>query len=547
MTYYEPFLGGGALFWALAGAGRFRRAVLSDVNLELVRTYQAVQKNALGVLRELGKLKHAERDYYRTRDLDPEKLSDLACAARMIYLNRTGFNGLYRVNAAGEFNVPFGAYAKMDPPFVDVEALKACGRALSAGGVSIVCRDFRDSILDVCDLDFCYYDPPYAPISETADFVAFTKQGFGQAQQEELAAVMMLHDRTGVAAIAANSDTTFVRSIYRGMEIEAVRAPRGINAVGSRRGDVGEVMVLTRGLKKTQSAPPPPTAQIRHLLPKLADLPREAEETLKTEQGLRARIAELERAAARTPAASAVKTATVTRDVVPVALRAFLVSTLPLNLNGVIGQLKHATEMVEAIQAASLKAADRHPDATTAPQAAPERPPGAADSRREWRETRIASTGPGEAIPKGERAVLTAIAQHGEGVTREQLTVLTGYKRSSRDTYLQKLAASGRIDAAGDRILVTPGGLDALGAAFVPLPTGDRLREHWLTRLPEGERRILDLVAGAYPASMSRDAISDATNYKRSSRDTYLQKLAARRLVEPSVGGGVRASDGLFS
>lgn len=156
-----------------------------------------------------------------------------------------------------------------------------------------------------------------------------------------------------------------------------------------------------------------------------------------------------------------------------------------------------------------------------------------------------ASNGAGESMGKGERAILIAIAQHPDGVTREQLTVLTGYKRSSRDTYLQRLGANGYAEIR-ERIVATEEGITALGPDYEPLPTGDALRQHWLDRLPEGERRVLEAVIGYWPEASDRDAISEATGYKRSSRDTYLQRLGARELVT-SERGGVRAADELFS
>jgi hypothetical protein len=153
----------------------------------------------------------------------------------------------------------------------------------------------------------------------------------------------------------------------------------------------------------------------------------------------------------------------------------------------------------------------------------------------------------GGELPKGERVILTAIAQHTEeGVSREQLTVLTGYKRSSRDTYLQRLAARGLTVENGDGIQATPEGIEALGDRFQPLPTGAALREHHLHKLPAGEREVLRVVLGSYPESITRDEISEAVGYKRSSRDTYLQRLNSRKLVTFPKTGLVRASDGLF-
>ncbi len=149
-------------------------------------------------------------------------------------------------------------------------------------------------------------------------------------------------------------------------------------------------------------------------------------------------------------------------------------------------------------------------------------------------------------LGSGELKVLTAIAQHPEGVTREQLTQLTGYRRSTRDTYIQRLGQRGLLEVLGAAIVVTQAGVDALGD-FEPLPTGDQLRAHWLERLPKGEREILEAVTRAYPKAVDRDRITEATGYARSTRDTYLQRLSARRLVETVGRGEVRARAELFS
>lgn len=149
-------------------------------------------------------------------------------------------------------------------------------------------------------------------------------------------------------------------------------------------------------------------------------------------------------------------------------------------------------------------------------------------------------------LKKGERVVLTAVAQYPSGATRDQLSVLTRYKRSSRDTYIQRIREAGFVETQGEKVIVTQAGLDALGADFEPLPVGDALREHWLDKLPEGERRILAVAIKAFPGSVTREAIDEATEYKRSSRDTYLQRLSSRRLVESVGRGEVRASENLF-
>ena len=149
-------------------------------------------------------------------------------------------------------------------------------------------------------------------------------------------------------------------------------------------------------------------------------------------------------------------------------------------------------------------------------------------------------------LPKGEHRVLTAIAQHPGGVTREQLAVLTGYKRSSRDTYVQRLRERGHVEPAGARLVATARGDAALGHDFEPLPTGHDLLKYWLARLPEGERRVLEIVVEAYPKAVDREVISELTGYRRSSRDTYLQRLRARQLVVGIGRGEVKASADLF-
>ncbi len=150
------------------------------------------------------------------------------------------------------------------------------------------------------------------------------------------------------------------------------------------------------------------------------------------------------------------------------------------------------------------------------------------------------------AMARGERKILTAIAQHAGGVSRDQLTVLTGYKRSTRDAYLQRLGGREFIIVNGDAILATDAGVSSLGPSFERLPTGDELREYWIQRLPAGERRILRTLIEAYPESIERHILGERTGYQRSSRDAYLQRLKAWRLVE-IVYGAVRAAGELFS
>jgi hypothetical protein len=209
------------------------------------------------------------------------------------------------------------------------------------------------------------------------------------------------------------------------------------------------------------------------------------------------------------------------------------------------------TVAIEALAQTAANRAEKSYTAlrtTPAPQPTQTRPSVAAP-QLVTRTAPALTAAPGPPITgKGELKILTAIAQHGDGVTREQLTVLTGYKASSRNTYLQRLRQAGLIEEVGEWIRVTEAGLATLPSDFEPLPTGDALRAHWLTpgTLPEGERAILALLCKAHPNSVPRESISEETGYKRSSRDTYLQRLRSRKLVVDAGQGEVIASDNLF-
>jgi|ERR1041384_755102 energy-coupling factor transporter ATP-binding protein EcfA2 len=152
----------------------------------------------------------------------------------------------------------------------------------------------------------------------------------------------------------------------------------------------------------------------------------------------------------------------------------------------------------------------------------------------------------GEKLPPGEKATLIAAAQYPEGVTREQCSILTGYKRSSRDAYIARLSGKGYVDARGPLVFVTESGIDALGSDYEPLPTGEALQEYWINRLPPGERAVLEAAIAAYPQSLRRESLEETTGYKRSSRDAYIARLSARRLIQAVGAGEVRASDQLF-
>lgn len=239
-TYYEPFVGGGALFFALAARpGTFRRAVLADANPELVLCYQALRRDADAVIDRLRRYRYGEREYYAARELEPERLSPESRAARTIYLNRTGYNGLYRVNREGRFNVPFGRHRR--PVICDEVRLRAAAAALKKA--TIVCRDFEQTVKDAAPGDFVYFDPPYVPLSPTSSFTAYAQRRFGPDEQARLAEVLRRLGAGGVPALLSNSDCASTRELYQGLPTDEIFVRRAINSVATSRGPVAELLV----------------------------------------------------------------------------------------------------------------------------------------------------------------------------------------------------------------------------------------------------------------------------------------------------------------
>ena len=238
-TYFEPFLGGGALFFELARLGRFESAILADRNEELIDCYRAIQNDVEGVIRALQRHNYDEKHYYKVRDQDPTRQSSSVRAARTIFLNRSGYNGLYRVNRAGQFNVPFGRYHK--PRIANVERLRVVAIALRK--VDLVVGDFQDVVKNAGPLDFVYLDPPYVPVSATATFTAYSRRGFGDEDQERLAALLRDLGEAKVRALLSNSDCPKTRKLYRKLPQKTVEVRRAINSVATKRGPVRELIV----------------------------------------------------------------------------------------------------------------------------------------------------------------------------------------------------------------------------------------------------------------------------------------------------------------
>jgi DNA adenine methylase len=242
-TYHEPFVGGGALFWSLAAERRFDRAVLYDRNARLVRTYRAVRDEVDDVVDRLRTLAgdHGPATFQRIRAIDIDATSeDAAVAAWLIYLNKTAYNGLYRVNQDGRFNVPLGSYK--NPQICDEPNLRACSRLLR--GVEIVEDDFGAVRARARSGDAAYFDPPYVPLSSTASFTAYTAQGFGLAEQVRLRNEAVRLSERGVAVILSNHDTPEVRALYEDhFPISRIEVGRPINTRSDRRGPVHELVI----------------------------------------------------------------------------------------------------------------------------------------------------------------------------------------------------------------------------------------------------------------------------------------------------------------
>ena len=236
LRYHEPFVGGGALFFAVQP----KRAVLCDANPELIHCYTQVRDDVAGVLDFLARHVYQQSHFTAVRALDPLALEPAERAARFIYLNKTCFNGLWRVNRAGRFNVPIGRYK--DPRFCDPAALLRASNALA--GVQLRSLTFEESLAMTAPGDFVYLDPPYDPVSATSSFTGYTKDAFGWEAQERLAAACASLNRRGVHFLLSNSATPRIRALYAQFEQRMVLAPRHINSKGSGRGAVSEVLVF---------------------------------------------------------------------------------------------------------------------------------------------------------------------------------------------------------------------------------------------------------------------------------------------------------------
>jgi DNA adenine methylase len=234
-NYHEPFLGGGAVFFRLQPPSAF----LSDSNAELIDCYRAIRDETNEVIAALGKHRHEKEHYYKVREQIPWELSRAERAARMIFLNRTCFNGLYRLNRQGRFNVPMGSYK--NPKICPADRLLAASAALQ--GARLEHRSFEKVLDHARAGDFAYFDPPYFPLSPTSSFTSYDQEGFRKKEQEKLAEVMSELDRRGVLVMQSNSDCGYIRNLYQGFKMREALAARSINSVSTRRGRISELVI----------------------------------------------------------------------------------------------------------------------------------------------------------------------------------------------------------------------------------------------------------------------------------------------------------------
>lgn len=245
-TYYEPFIGGGALFFDI----KPKCAVINDSNSELMNVFNVLCHDKLynKMCRYLNKFerKHSEEFYYEIRNIDRNKkkfnrLNECKRAARTIYLNKACFNGLYRVNSSGEFNVPFGKKTKVNT--YDGENLLNVYAYLSNvdNDIKIMCTDFEECVSTAKKDDFVYFDPPYD--SDTNTFNSYTETGFSKDEQRRLSRVFKELDSRGVKVMLSNHNTTLINELYKDYNIHIIEAKRSINSKGNKRGNVNEVII----------------------------------------------------------------------------------------------------------------------------------------------------------------------------------------------------------------------------------------------------------------------------------------------------------------
>lgn len=244
--YCEPFFGGGAVLFSCQP----KKAIINDLNSDLMLVYEVIRDDVEGLIAELQTHKNEVGHFYEIRDLDRDKeayraMSKVQRAARVIYLNKTCYNGLFRVNTSGEFNTPFGHYK--NPNIVNAPVLRAVHHYLASNDIQLFSEDFADTLKRVPRGGFVYLDPPYDPVSDTASFTGYNSGGFDKAEQERLKRCCDELTKRKIKFLLSNSATEYIRNLYSGYTISIVHAKRAINSDGSKRGVIEEVLIRNYG------------------------------------------------------------------------------------------------------------------------------------------------------------------------------------------------------------------------------------------------------------------------------------------------------------
>ncbi len=245
-SYCEPFLGGGAVLFSIQPS----KAIVNDLNEDLITVYRVIKDDLDALIQSLEKHENTSDYFYAIRDMDRDKdayqaMPDVEKASRLIYLNKTCFNGLFRVNSAGEFNSPFGHYK--NPNIVNEPVLRAVSKYFNASNISFYSEDFADTLSRIRKGGFVYLDPPYDPVSDTASFTGYNKGGFDRSEQIRLKECCDALTKRGVKFLLSNSATAFIKDLYQGYDIRIVKAKRAINSDASKRGAIEEVLIRNYG------------------------------------------------------------------------------------------------------------------------------------------------------------------------------------------------------------------------------------------------------------------------------------------------------------
>ena len=237
-TYFEPFVGGGALLFSICPLS----GVISDTNNELINAYEVIRDDVAALIRSLKLHKNEEDYFYKVRSKNLSLMTTIQRASRFIFLNKTCFNGLYRVNSMGQFNTPFGRYT--NPNIADEKNLKLISNYLNKSQIKIKHQSFEKTVKTAVKGDFVYFDPPYYPISETANFTKYAKDDFISSDQEKLAKVFQHLTNKGCYVMLSNSNSDFIKKLYKGFKIIEIEATRFINCKAERRSkQLNEVLI----------------------------------------------------------------------------------------------------------------------------------------------------------------------------------------------------------------------------------------------------------------------------------------------------------------